>query len=300
MMLDRRQLLILATLTLLWGCNWPMMKFSLREVPPLAFRALTMSGGVLLVAAWFAARGVSLALPRRELRRVFGLALPNIVGWHLASIIGLTQLSAGRAGILAFTMPVWTVLLGAWLFGAALTRRALVASLCALGAVALLALDELTALAGRPAGVAWLQVGAASWALGTLLLKRLPVSITTEALTLWMMLVGALFFWAATVAFEPPLAIGAWSAATWASLAWGAAVNFGLSQMLWFMLARELPPQASAFSLMAVPLVGVLASALLVAEPLRASDALALVFVAAAIAAAQGLGRRQQPDNAHP
>ena len=123
MTLTRRQLVLLVALTLLWGCNWPMMKFSLREVPPLTFRALTMSGGVLLMAGWFALRGTRLALPRTQIVRVFALAAPNIIGWHWASIIGLTQLAAGRAGILAFTMPVWTVLLGALLFGQRLTRR---------------------------------------------------------------------------------------------------------------------------------------------------------------------------------
>ena len=132
--ISRRQVVLLAVLTLLWGLNWPVMKFSLREVEPLTFRALTMSGGAFVLAAWFAARGVSLSLPRAQLGRVIGLALPNIVGWHLATIIGLTLLPAGRAVILAFTMPVWTVLLGALLFGQALTRRAGVASTCALAA----------------------------------------------------------------------------------------------------------------------------------------------------------------------
>jgi len=290
MLLTRRQLGLLAALTLMWGCNWPMMKFSLREVPPLTFRALTMTGGVLLMALWFTARGTSMALPRSQVARVFGLAVPNVIGWHLASIIGLTQLAAGRAGILAFTMPVWTVLLGALLFGQRLTRRAGIASVSALAAVALLAIDELTSLAGRPVGVLWLQAAAVSWALGTLLMRRVTVAMATEALTVWMMVFGCVVFWIAALAVEPPLQWPSWSTATWASLVWGAVVNFGISQLLWFSLARELPAQASAFSLMAVPIVGVLSSAIVVGEVPRASDWVALLFIAAAIAAATGVG----------
>lgn len=290
MTLTRRQLGLLIALTLMWGCNWPMMKFSLREVPPLTFRAITMSGGVLLMALWFTARGTGIAPPRTQLARVLALAVPNIIGWHFASIIGLTQLPAGRAGILAFTMPVWTVLLGALLFGQALTRRAGAASLCALAAVALLAIDELTSLAGRPAGVLWLQVAAVNWALGTLLVRRVTVAVSTEALTIWMMALGCVFFWIAALVTEPRLDWHAWSAATWLSLAWGVVINFGISQLLWFSLARELPAQASAFSLMAVPMVGVLSSALVVREVPRASDWIALLFIAAAIAAATGVG----------
>lgn len=292
MHVTRRQWLLLAAITLMWGFNWPVMKFSLREVTPLVFRALTMSGGVLLMAAWFTLRGTSLALPRAQVGRVVALALPNIVGWHLASIIGLTQLAAGRAVILAFTMPVWTVLLGALLFGQHLTRRAGVASLCALLAVALLAIDEFTTLAGRPVGVLWLQAAAVSWALGTLLLRRIPVALSTEALTVWMMAVGALLFWVAALVAEPLPDWQAWSRATWVSLAWGIVINFGVSQVLWFSVARELPPQAAAFSMMGVPLVGVLSSALVVGEVPAASDWLAVLFIGAAIAAATGVGRR--------
>lgn len=299
MTVTRRQWLLLAAITLMWGCNWPMMKFSLREVAPLTFRALTMTGGVLVLAAWFGLRGTSLALPRADAGRVLGLALPNIVGWHFASIIGLTQLAAGRASILAFTMPVWTVLLGALLFGQTLTRRAGVASLAALVAVALLAVDEFTMLAGRPVGVLWLQVAAVSWACGTLLMRRVHVSLPTEALTVWMMAFGAVVFWAAALATEPWPDWRAWHAGTWASLVWGTVINFGVSQVLWFGLARELPAQAAAFSLMAVPLVGVLSAALVVGEVPGASDWLAVLFIGAAIATATGVGLRAlRGDNA--
>jgi drug/metabolite transporter (DMT)-like permease len=106
-----------------------------------------------------------------------------------------------------------------------------------------------------------------------------------------MMVAGSVFFWAAALAFEPRPMPLAWSVATWVSLAWGVVINFGISQILWFMLARELPAQASAFSLMAVPLVGVLSSAVVVGEVPGASDWLAVLFVASAIAAATGATR---------
>jgi drug/metabolite transporter (DMT)-like permease len=299
MTLTRRQWLLLVALTLMWGSNWPMMKFSLREVSPLVFRALTMGGGVLVLALWLALRRTSLALPRSQLSRVLALAVPNIVGWHLGSIIGLTQLPAGRAGILAFTMPVWTVLLGALLFGHRLTRRAGLACVCALAAVGLLAADELGKLAGRPAGVIWLQFAAANWAFGTLLIRRLQLTLSTEALALWMLAFGALFFCAVALAFEPLPDVRAWSGATWASLAWGVVINFGIAQLLWFMLARELPAQASAFSLMAVPLVGVLSSAWVVGEVPQASDWFAVLFIGAAIAFATATGTGTTGTAAH-
>ena len=159
MTLTRRQWLLLGVLTLLWGLNWPMMKTSLREVSPLCFRAITMGGGTLTLIAFFSWRGVPLAVSRAQALRLAWLALPNIIGWHLCSIVGLSQLPAGRAGILAFTMPVWTVLLTVLLFGERMNARAWLAVVAATGAVGLLAANELLALAGRPAGVLWSLTG---------------------------------------------------------------------------------------------------------------------------------------------
>ena len=72
----------------------------------------------------------------------------------------------------------------------------------------------------------------------------------------------------------------------WAAMVWGIVVNFGISQAIWFGLARALTPQASTFSLMAVPLVGVVSAAFVVGEVPRGTDWLAALFIAAAIAAA--------------
>ncbi|HMR71502.1 MAG TPA: EamA family transporter, partial [Rubrivivax sp.] len=89
MTLTRRDAGLLVLLTLMWGVNWPMMKFSLREITPLWFRALTMSGGALMLMLFYLARGSAMRLPRSEWARVAWLALPNIVGWHFFSILGL-------------------------------------------------------------------------------------------------------------------------------------------------------------------------------------------------------------------
>ncbi len=81
MTLTRRQWVLLGLLTLLWGLNWPMMKFALREVSPLYFRALTMSGGTLTLIAFFTLRGVALGASAAQAGRLAWLALPNIIGW---------------------------------------------------------------------------------------------------------------------------------------------------------------------------------------------------------------------------
>ena len=97
-MLTRKQLWVLVALTLMWGVNWPMMKLSLRELSPLYFRALTMTGGALWLFFFFRARGVRMwprwATGGGEWRSVVWLGLPNILGWHTLSILGVSELAS--------------------------------------------------------------------------------------------------------------------------------------------------------------------------------------------------------------
>jgi drug/metabolite transporter (DMT)-like permease len=285
MTLTPRQAAGVAALTLMWGLNWPIMKFTLREMTPLWFRAATMLGGALVLLVVLAGRGVKMHWPREEWLPIAILALPNIIGWHFFSIIGLRELASGRAATLGFTMPVWTALLTLLVTRERLTARVVVATLAACAAVGLLASQELTALMGRPLGVLWMQLAALSWAAGTLMMRRTRTPMPTEAVTVWMMLLGSAFFWLLAPLFEPVPRPAAFSTGLWVALAWGVLVNFGVAQLIWFGMARTLPATASAFSLMAVPLVGTLGATVVVGESPQATDWLAAAAIVVAIAA---------------
>ena len=68
--ISRRQVWALVALTLMWGVNWPMMKLSLRELTPMYFRAITMTGGALWLYLFFRARGIRMAPQGAEWRAV--------------------------------------------------------------------------------------------------------------------------------------------------------------------------------------------------------------------------------------
>jgi drug/metabolite transporter (DMT)-like permease len=273
----------LVALTLMWGLNWPLMKFSLRELTPLYFRAVTMTGGTVLLFAFYAMRGMEMRLPRAAWRGTLLLATTNIFGWHLFSILGVQALASGRAAILGFTMPIWTVLLSIFFFSERLTPRIAVSAACVAVAVLLLLGDELVALTGNPVGVLWMQLAALSWALGTILMRRTPLALPTPVITVWMMLLSSAAFWVVAALSEP---FPSWnfSAPMWAALIWGFAINYGIAQIIWFGLARELPATASAFSIMAVPLVGILSATWIVGEIPGWQDWVAALFVVGAIA----------------
>ena len=282
--ISRRQLWVLGALTLMWGVNWPMMKFSLRELSPLYFRALTMSCGALFLYSWYRARGWRMLPQGAEWKTVVTIGLPNMLGWHTISILGVKELASGRAAILGFTMPIWTVLIGVLFLGERLTRRVAFAVLAVAMAITLLTSGEFTALSGRPLGIVWMEIAAICWATGTLMVRRAHLTLPVEILTIWMMILSAICLWVIAFVSEP-WPTWHFSTAMWISLAYGAFINYGFAQTLWASLARHLPPATSAMSIMAIPLIGTLSATLIVGEWPHWQDYVAIVFVMAAIAA---------------
>ena len=283
-MISRRQLWALVALTLMWGVNWPMMKLSLRELSPLYFRALTMTCGALWLYVFYRARGLRMWPQGTEWRSVILLGLPNMLGWHTVSILGVQQLASGRAAILGFTMPIWTVLISVLFLGEKLTRRVAFAAMAVAVAIALLTANEFTTLAGRPVGVAWMGLAALLWAVGTLMMRRAHLTLPVETLTVWMMILASICLWGIAWISEP-WPVWQFSALMWISLAYGAFINYGFAQIIWSGLARNLPPATSAMSVMAVPLVGTLTATVIVGESPHWQDFAAVGFVMAAIAA---------------
>jgi drug/metabolite transporter (DMT)-like permease len=129
-----------------------------------------------------------------------------------------------------------------------------------------------------------MELAALSWALGTVMMRRTHSRLPVQALTVWMMVLASLCLWVFAFAAEP---WPSWqfSGATWASLVYGAFINYGFSQIIWFGMARNLPPATSAMSIMAVPLIGTFAATFIVGEWPQWEDYVAMVCVMAAIAA---------------
>ena len=92
---------LILVLTLVWGCNWPVLKIGVTELAPLTFRSLTLplaAIGLLTVAR---VSGDPIRVPRALWPRLLVLALLNIGAWNGLVLFGVQQLPAGRSAILA-------------------------------------------------------------------------------------------------------------------------------------------------------------------------------------------------------
>ena len=282
--LSPRQWLILTLLTLVWGINWPIMKMGVTGFPPLTFRMLCLWMGTPVLGLALLAMRVPFRIPREHWRELLVLALFNMFIWHGLIIIAVQSLSSGRAAILGYTMPMFSAVLGALVFGDRLATRAWAGVGAATLGVVLLLWHEFTHLSGRPLGVLLALVAASTWALGTQLLRRTRMPVPTLAISFWMTAMTTAVMTVLAITFEQDR----WVAPTpshWGAMVFNAVLVFGFAHAAWFYLARSLPPVASTLSVMLIPVLGVFSGALWLGEQLHWQDWAAVALMVLSIAA---------------
>lgn len=275
---------LLVLLTVVWGLNWPVMKMGVTGFPPLTFRTLSLWLGTPILGLALVATKVPFRIPRAHWRELLVLTVFNMFVWQTMIIIAVQSLSSGRAAILGYTMPIFSALLGAWLFGNQLARRSWLGVAAASVGVTLLLWHELSNLSGRPTAVL-LALGAAStWALGTHLLRRTQMPVPTLAISFWMTLITTGVMSLLAVLFESALWVAP-SPSNWFAIVYNGVLVFGFAHAAWFFLARSLPPVASTLSVMLIPVLGVFSGAVWLNEVLHWQDWAAVGLMVVSIAA---------------
>jgi drug/metabolite transporter (DMT)-like permease len=279
-------LFFLAITSVSWGLNWPITKYVLSEWPPLPARGLTGVVGGLSLAAYALLRGQSLRVPPGQRARVMISAFLNVTLWMAVMGLALLWLPASEAAVIAYTMPVWTALLAWPLLGERLTWLRVLALVMAVGGIAaLMGGNGFAASLAKLPGILLALCGAVGFALGTIFLKRFPITLPGATSAAWQIGAGCLPVALIGLAFEVP-SFSALSPAGWACLVYMTFIQFCLAYVCWFAALERLPASVAAIGTMAVPVIGVIISASLLHEPLGIGKILALLLTLAGVALA--------------
>ena len=279
-------LLFLAVTSVCWGLNWPITKYVLSEWPPLPARGLTGIVGGLTLAMYALARGQSLRLPAGQRWRVLVSAGLNVTLWMAVMGLALLWLPASEAAVIAYTMPVWTTLLAWPLLGERLTPLRMLALVMAFGGIAaLMGANGFAASLAKLPGILLALCGAFGFAAGTIFLKRFPISLPGATSAAWQIGLGCLPVAVIGLAIEQP-SFSALSSAGWACLVYMTFIQFCVAYVCWFAALERLPASVAAIGTMAVPVIGVIVSAIALHEPLGIGQIAALVLTLAGVALA--------------
>jgi O-acetylserine/cysteine efflux transporter len=274
----RHALLALAVVAI-WGTNFVVIKVALAHLPPLTFAALRFTFA-FLPAAFFLKRP---PVPWRNLAAYGILIGLGQFGVLYIAINGF--ISPGLASLVVQTQVFFTIGLSMWLSG----ERVRLFQIAALGlatiglGVILIHTDATT----TPIGLAMVLFAAMSWSLGNLVQRASP-GVSSLSYVVWASLFSI-----------PPLvllsfAIEGWPAMrdgiaradlmTWTAVLWQSAGNTLFGYVAWgFLLARYPAATVTPWALL-VPVFGMGASALLLAEPLPVWKIAAAVLVIGGLA----------------
>jgi drug/metabolite transporter (DMT)-like permease len=276
-------LLFLAITSVGWGLNWPVMKFLIAELPPLTARGFTgmIGGGLLMLLAL--ARGESLRVAPAQWVPLIVLALLNVTGWMALMGLALLWLQGGEAAVIAYTMPVWAAVLAWRILGERMSLPRILAMVMAFaGITALMGAPGIDASAGKLPGVALALLGAFGFALGTVLAKRFKLTLPLVTSSAWQIGIGCVPVALLGLIFETPhFATLSWTG--WGLLAYIVIVPFCIAYVCWFAALKMLPASVAAIGTMAVPVIGVVVSAIALHEPLGIGQIAALLLTLAGV-----------------
>jgi drug/metabolite transporter (DMT)-like permease len=276
---------VLAGLTLGWGINWPIMKTVLLEMAPMHFRALGLLFGAAGLFTIARLGGLPVRIPKGQWPRTIAIALINTMAWNIFAVYGVQLMASGRAAILGYTMPVWSVIIATWLLKEPFTKRRALGSVLGGAGLLLLLGDEIQSVGRSPLG-GILMVGAAvSWAIGTVMMKRWPVSLPISSFTAWQLLISLPPILLFAIAFESgtfnPFALSLWPMV---GVLYNVFVVFIFCYWAWMKIALIAPVGVSSLSVMMTPVVGVFSGMLLLGEIPHWQDYAALVLVVTSLA----------------
>jgi drug/metabolite transporter (DMT)-like permease len=276
----------LAVLSLIWGYTWVLAKQGLGYAPPFAFVAERCVGGALALLLVLKLRGRSLALPLPG--KTLMIALAQVSGFMIFQTWALVEGGPGKTAVLIFTMPIWTLLM-AWPFlGERIRGQQWIAAVCTL--TGLLLIIEPWEMHGSLLSKVLGVLAALSWAIGTILIKRLRSKHAVDllSLTAWQMALGAVPL--VVLAFAVPERPTDWTGAYVGILAFMSIVSTALGWWLWLYILDRVPAWEASLSVLGTPVVAILSSRLVTGEEFKPLEVSGILLIGAGLALLSFLG----------
>jgi drug/metabolite transporter (DMT)-like permease len=260
------------------------MKVGLGYFPPFHFALMRLTLGAITMFAVAALAGQLRFPARQDWPVVLSIGLIQMCVFMVLSFLGLMYVGSGRAAILAYTTPLWVLPLSVWVLGERLNGARSLAFALGLSGVAVLF---------NPLGFDWsdrrvlfgnglLLFGAALWAVQIVHVRRHRWAGTPLSLVPWQQAVAVLALLPLSQVFEPDAALR-WTPESIAILAYNGPLATGFCFWALLTVTRALPAVTTSIGSLATPVVGMLAGALWLREPLSWTNTGGLALIAAAV-----------------
>ena len=223
-------------------------------------------------------RGQSLAVPREAIPRLLFASFTNVFAWMGFGTMAMNYVTVGEGALVAYTMPIWAMLL-AWPFLHARPTVRDVAPSCSASPAwrCCWGRTALRSASGKLIGIALALSCAILFALGNVLNRSAVPDAAAGGgrLAGRARLPGDAGPWhrlraVRTMPRSRPLGI--------ACFVYMTLVPMGVCYLTWFETLRRLPPASASTGMLLVPVIGVVSAALILGEPLGLREVAAMVL----------------------
>ena len=176
-MLKNSELLLAASVPLLWGIGFTFAKAGLNEFPPLFLMGMRFSLASLALV-WF------VPIPRSQLKQIFWISFVGSTLQYGMTFTGLSMLDASLAIIIIHLEVPFSVLLAAIVLKDKPGSQSILGMLISFAGIVLIAGQP--SLSGQLRAIFLTAGGAMMWAVGQVMVKRLENPPSGFALTAWI------------------------------------------------------------------------------------------------------------------
>ncbi|HVR78666.1 MAG TPA: DMT family transporter [Acidimicrobiia bacterium] len=277
--------LLLATVVLVLGLNWPIMATALESITPIWMGVFRVAGAAAVVTTIGAVQGKMSVPPRRDLPMIVSLAVFRLAAVFVLVFTALELVPPGRSSVVVWTTSLWTVPIAAVFLGERMSGRRWVG--LALGVAGVVVLFEPWAFDWEEPGVALghalLILAAITNAATSVHIRGHRWTITPLEAIPWQLLGAAVPLVALGLIVDGPPVIDWTPQLVWIVLYQGMLAT-GIAFWAQIVILRNFSAVSTNLTLMAVPVVGVVSSAVLLGEDVTTALGIGLVLVIAGVA----------------
>jgi drug/metabolite transporter (DMT)-like permease len=274
--------LLVLLLAFAWGFNWIAAAFALQEVPPwsLRFVGTAIGATTLVIATWLSGR--SLKVPPGAFKHILIAGFFNVSVFNICSAFAQLYGATSRAVIITYSMPIWASVLAWLILGDKLDRVRLIALGLCIAGLTILVWPLFSA--GVPLGVFFALGCAFAWTIATVYMKWAKVDVDPLVNAAWQLLFGTLLLTFGMLLFDGYPQVWPISPRAALSILFIGLFGVGLAHFLWWAIVGKLPTITASIGSLLVPVVGVIASAVILGEQPSVTDVIgfASIFAAAA------------------
>ncbi len=259
--------LAMLSVVVIWGLNFSVSKWSLREFPPLAFTAIRFfAGSAILLLILQRHEGLG-PPPRRALLALTVLGVLGNTLYQICFILGLSLTTATNSSLVLASMPAIVTALSAALGVETVTPRiARGVGLASLGVVLVVAMSGAHFSAATLAGDLLTLGAVLCWSLYTMGIRRLAADISPLSITAWTMVLGTPGLVLAGLPSLVEMHWGAVSARAWAGLAYSAILSLVVAYVVFNWSVRAVGSSRTAVFTCMTPLVAMAGAFILLGE----------------------------------